>query len=77
MSETSWKILELFDEQDKWTTSDIAQKLDMNIDDAKVTKSNIAYNLQYLEFIEKEINDLDLHIVLQKMLYKTYIILSI
>ena len=51
-------------------------KLDMSIDDAKVTKSNIVYNLQYLEFIEKEINDLDLHIVLQKMLYKTYIIIG-
>jgi len=49
-------------------------RLDMKVNDANVTKSNIAYNIQYLEFIEKEINELRIHIVIEKMLYKTYII---
>ncbi|MBQ9271125.1 MAG: Fic family protein [Alphaproteobacteria bacterium] len=35
LSETSWKILDLFDEQDRWTTSDIAQNLGINIETIK------------------------------------------
>lgn len=35
---------------------------------------NISYNLQYLEFIEKELNELEPSTVLTKMLQKTYVV---
>lgn len=35
---------------------------------------NYAYNMQYIEFIEKELSDLNLSTVISTMLYKTYII---
>ncbi len=37
---------------------------------------NFAYNMQYIEFIEKELTDLKLSSVILTMLYKTYIITS-
>lgn len=37
-------------------------------------KSNIAYSLQYLEYIEKQLADLTLSSVLTTMLYKSYIV---
>ena len=38
--------------------------------------SNFAYNMQYIEFIEKELEELKLSAVISTMLYKTYIITS-
>ena len=37
-------------------------------------KSNIAYNFQYLEYIDKQLSDLKLTSVITNMLYKTYVI---
>ena len=37
-------------------------------------RCNFAYNMQYIEFLEKEFDELKLSSVLEKMLYKTYII---
>lgn len=43
---------------------------------AKNTKKNIVYNLEYLEYIQLQIDELKLHSVIKKMLYKNYIIIS-
>lgn len=61
--------------EDKWTPLSIdtirnAISLPMNYSIEK----NIAYNIQYLQFISKQLNELRLTSVLKKMLYKTYII---
>ena len=44
--------------------------------DSSILK-NVCYSLQYLEFINFEINQLKLHNIVNKMLYKTFIITSI
>lgn len=41
-----------------------------------VTSKNIAYNLQYLEFLQKQIDELALSEVLCKMVIKNYIIIA-
>ena len=38
---------------------------------------NIAYNLQYIQFLEKELNELDVSSVIYTMLVKTYVITGI
>ena len=40
----------------------------------KSCKSNFAYNMQYIEYIEKQLKELRLTDVLKKMLYKSYIL---
>jgi len=40
-------------------------------------RSNFAYNMQYLEYIQKQISELRVSSVLLTMLYKTYIITAI
>lgn len=40
-------------------------------------RSNFAYNMQYLEYLQKQISELRLSSVLITMLYKTYIITAI
>ena len=40
-------------------------------------RSNFAYNMQYLEYLQKQISELRLSSVLITMLYKTYIIVAI
>lgn len=40
-------------------------------------RSNFAYNMQYLEYLQKQISELRLSSVLITMLYKTYIIIAI
>ena len=40
-------------------------------------RSNFAYNMQYLEYLQKQIDELRLSSVLITMLYKTYIIVGI
>lgn len=42
-----------------------------------VLRKNIAYNFQYLQYLDFEINkDPDRHVVITKMLYKTFIIVA-
>ena len=43
-------------------------------DDAKRLRSNFAYNMQYIEYIEKQLAELKLSDVILTMLYKSYII---
>ncbi|MBW7572491.1 hypothetical protein [Caproiciproducens faecalis] len=40
-------------------------------------RKNIAYSLQYLEYIELQLHELDLHNVIITMLYKTFIITGV
>lgn len=49
-------------------------KLDDSIDGSQRLKSNIAYSIQYIHFIEKQLEELKLSGVIEKMLIKTYII---
>lgn len=49
-------------------------KLNMEIEGSEQLRNNIAYNLQYLEYIQKQLDELNLSSVLNKMLCKTYII---
>lgn len=49
-------------------------KLDMKVEGAEQLRNNIAYNLQYLEYIQKQQDELKLSSVLYGMLCKTYII---
>ncbi|WBW98837.1 hypothetical protein [Oceanirhabdus sp. W0125-5] len=49
-------------------------KLDMTIDGSEQLRNNIAYNLQYLEYIQKQQNELNLSSVIYVMLCKSYII---
>lgn len=57
--------------------ADIEKQLNINTDNHdfnyKITK-NLAYNFQYLEFLQKQIYELNLSSNLQKMLYKNYLI---
>ena len=61
------------------------QPIDWYKDNLKILSSNaeneriicnFAYNMQYIEFIEKELEDLKLSSVILTMLYKTYIVTS-
>lgn len=51
-----------------------AVKMDLSIENHTALHSNIAYSLQYLEFIEKELAELKLSKVMKTMLEKTYLI---
>ncbi len=53
-----------------------AIKVSGNDDDAKRLKSNFAYSMQYIEYIEKQLHELNLSTVIITMLYKSYIITS-
>lgn len=44
---------------------------------ADEVRSNISYSLQYLEFLQLQLNELNLHCMIEKMIYKNYIIISI
>ena len=52
-------------------------KIDTSLDNSEQLKSNIAYNLQYLEYIEKQLKELKLSSVITGMLCKTYVITGI
>ncbi len=49
-------------------------KLDMKIENSEALRSNLAYNMQYLEFLEKEMDELKISDVLYTMLIKTYVV---
>ncbi|WP_054199466.1 hypothetical protein [Clostridium baratii] len=47
-----------------------------DFDSKYLFKNNFAYNMQYIEYLDKQLNDLKLTSVLITMLYKSYIITS-
>ena len=49
-----------------------AFKIDTHIENSLALKSNLAYSMQYLEFLEKEFYELNLSSVIYIMLVKTY-----
>lgn len=49
-------------------------KMDENTSEIKRMNSNFAYSMQYLEYIEKQIDELIVPSVIRTMLYKSYII---
>lgn len=53
-----------------------AIKVSGDNDDARRLKSNFAYSMQYIEYIEKQLRELNLSNVIVTMLYKSYIITS-
>lgn len=65
---------------DRWyptpaTTYRLAfSKIDTSIENSTALKKNLSYSMQYLEFLEKEMNELKLSDVLYTMLVKTYVI---
>lgn len=48
--------------------------IDRTIENSNALGSNLAYNLQYIEFLEKSISELDLSNVIYIMHCKTYVI---
>lgn len=50
--------------------------LDYTIPHTEALAKNLSYNIQYIEFLEKEFNELNLSSVLYIMLVKTYVITS-
>lgn len=51
-------------------------KIDSTVEDGYLIKRNIAYNLQYLEYLEKQLKELELSNVLYGMTCKMYIIVG-
>ena len=49
-------------------------KIPYDSDENKRLNSNFAYSMQYIEYIEKQLNELKLSEVILTMLYKSYII---
>ena len=49
-------------------------KIPCDTDENKRLNSNFAYSMQYIEYIEKQLDELKLSKVLLTMLYKSYII---
>ena len=49
-------------------------KIPYNSDENKRLNSNFAYSMQYIEYIEKQLNELKLSEVICTMLFKSYII---
>lgn len=48
--------------------------IDNSIDNSEALQKNLSYNMQYIEFLEKELSELNVSTVLYKMLVKTYVI---
>ena len=82
MSDYSFEtLLESNSSKERWYPTSIdtlknSIKIDTNIDNAMALLSNIAYNLQYIEFLEKELYELKLSSVLYTMVIKNYVITS-
>ena len=61
----------------KWYPQSVSDyKKVFKIENNEALLKNIAYNMQYLEFLEKELEELDPSTVLKRMLTKTYVITS-
>lgn len=74
-------LLKANDSKDRWYPTPIetlkySVKIDMSIENARALHSNIAYNLQYIEFLEKELEELNLSSVVCIMVVKNYVITS-
>lgn len=74
-------LLKANDSKDRWYPTPIdtlkySVKIDMSIENARALHSNIAYNLQYIEFLEKELEELNLSSVVYIMVVKNYVITS-
>lgn len=54
----------------------LAFKIDTSIENSRALKSNLAYSMQYLEFLEKEMAELKLSDVIYIMLVKTYVVIG-
>ena len=52
----------------------VAFKIDTSIENSRALRSNLAYSMQYLEFLEKEMAELKLSSVIYIMLVKTYVV---
>ena len=52
----------------------LAFKMDTSLENNRALKSNLAYSMQYLEFLEKEMSELKLSDVIYIMLVKTYVV---
>lgn len=64
---------------DRWyptsvETYKLSFNIDTRIDNSRALRSNLAYSMQYLEFLEKEFCELDVSSVIYMMLVKTYVI---
>ena len=75
------KQLKINSSKDRWYPTSIdtlkgSVKIDMKIENAMALLSNIAYNLQYIEFLEKELKELNLSTVIYTMIVKNYVITS-
>ncbi len=51
-------------------------KIDFTVKDGHLIQRNIAYNLQYLEYLEKQLEELELSSVLYVMTCKSYIVIG-
>lgn len=51
-------------------------KIDASIENSSALMSNFSYNFQYIEFLEKELSELEISSVIYIMLVKTYVITS-
>lgn len=74
-------LLKANDSKDRWYPTPIdtlkySVKIDMSIENARALHSNIAYNLQYIEFLEKELEELNLSSVVYIMVVKNSVIIS-
>lgn len=72
-------LLEATHCKDRWyptavETYRLAFKIDTHIENSLALKSNLAYSMQYLEFLEKEFYELNLSSVIYIMLVKTYVV---
>ena len=80
MPEKSFSTLVAGNEcRDRWYPQSVdryqwAFKLDNSVPNCNALRKNLAYSMQYLEFLEKEFNELVLSSVLYTMLVKAYII---
>ena len=75
-------LLKANDSKDRWYPTPIdtlkySVKIDMSIENARALHSNIAYNLQYIEFLEKELEELNLSSVVYIMVVKNYVIIVV
>jgi hypothetical protein len=84
MSELSFKsiVKELNPSNDKWTPIEIntyanSLKIEGDKKFCYALSRDIGYSLQYIEFIQKQLNELRLTDPIIKLLYKSYIITSI
>jgi hypothetical protein len=55
-------------------TYKIGIKIPYDTPENRRLKSNFAYNMQYIEYLEKQISELKLSEVILTMLYKSYIV---